>query len=149
MKYVCVVPQAFIDQREKNVRNYNSNGRSIGQVRENCDMEFAEYSLSNMFATASRHKIHEAPEYDTDHPELGRCEFKSISVGGTVTVKEWCLQQEFDHYVIWKFVSKLPGALVAGDEVEFVVTETTPKAEFEKKLKPSKYGEKSWYAWCT
>lgn len=135
--YTTKVTSEFISYRNSRVRKFNPNGRNMETRLQNADCEFAEFYLTKPY-TCSQHTSANKPQYDTIHPTLGRCEWKCVTKD-TATMKEWCLKQDFDTFIFWRFVDKPRDILEEGDEVTIEFISTMSKEDVLKKAESSYY----------
>jgi len=133
---ISKVTSEFISYRNSRVRKFNANGRDIVTRLFHGDCEYAEYIYTHTACTG--HVASDKPQYDTEHPQLGRCEWKCIT-NTSATMKEWCLKQDFDTFVFWKFVNKPNEVLQEGDMVTVEIVSIMSKDEALKKAKTSRY----------
>ena len=115
---------------------FNSNGRDKKTCLVHADCEFAEYAFTH--AACTGHKATNKPQYDTEHPILGRCEWKCVT-NKSATMKEWCLKQDFDTFVFWRFLEKPNEILKAGDDVRVEIISKMSKEDVLKKSRTSYY----------
>ena len=119
MKFKYKITKEFIEYRNKrkelfeksNKRRKDNRTETIKLMHADC--ELLEYVVCEM----KLHKNANTSKFDTISEIYNRCEFKCTGDSGTVTLKPFCLEQDFDHFVIWEFVTPHDRPLVEGDEV--------------------------------
>jgi hypothetical protein len=103
------------------------------------DCEFLEFSLARDKTTG--HIAAERAQFDTFHPDLGRCEFKCINACNRVTIGDFTSLQDFDTFIFWRFVKPREFLLYLGDgPIEMEICHIIPRQEGLKMCKPSKFG---------
>jgi len=142
--YTSKVNDDFITRRDYLANDrYNSASRgkrTLEQVMIHCDCEYAEHHMSSLYETG--HTLVPQYEYDTNHPEYGRCEFKHVPKSGNVYISKWCQKQEFDTFVFWRYRNRDWGKpLSAGDIVTYEILEYKPKDEVISNIKNEVYYE--------
>lgn len=143
ISYTSKVTDTFIARRDYLANNrYNSpqrGNRTLNQVMVNCDCEYAEHHISTLDLG---HTLQPHLEYDTNHVEYGRCEFKHVPKSGMVYISKWCQAQDFDTFVFWRFVQRdWSRPLIDGDIVTYKILEYKSKEEVVAKIKNEVYYE--------
>lgn len=147
MKFTYTVTQEFIDFRNARKELFEQSNRRRKDTRSeyqkimNADCELLEYVMCEQ----GLHENAERPQFDTFDSEGNRCEFKCANSNGFVTIKQYCLLQSFDNFVIWRFNSQRDTPLVCGEEVEMEILEITKKNAFLERARPSKYKEGDYF----
>ena len=150
MKFKYKITKEFIEYRNKrkelfeksNKRRKDNRTETIKLMHADC--ELLEYVVCEM----KLHKNANTSKFDTISEIYNRCEFKCTGDSGTVTLKPFCLEQDFDHFVIWEFVTPHDRPLVEGDEVEMRILEITPRLEFLARSRVSKYNQNDYYVFA-
>jgi hypothetical protein len=143
ISYTSKVNADFIARRDYLANNrYNSpqrGNRTLNQVMVNCDCEYAEHHISTLDLG---HILQPHIEYDTNHAEHGRCEFKHVPKSGMVYISKWCQAQDFDTFVFWRFVQRdWSRPLIDGDMVTYKILEYKSKEEVVANIKNEVYYE--------
>jgi len=109
----------------------------------NADCELLEYVLCEL----NLHTDADSMEFDTFDEDKKRTEVKCISEGGSVTLKKWTLDQYFDMYLFFKFVTPHNQPFKAGDKTRMQIVERSHKEIVEDRAQRSQYYEKDKYVW--
>lgn len=147
MKFTYTVTPEFIEYRNSRKELFEKTNKRRKDKRSeykkimHADCELLEYVLCEL----GLHTNANRSQFDTFDEEGNRCEFKCASSNGFVTVKGFCMLQDFDNFVVWQFNSQRNAPLVAGEEVEMEILEITPRNKFLERARPSKHDENDYY----
>ena len=124
--YTSKVNEEFILRRDYLVFNSNRRARTLHQHMIHADCEYAEHHVTTL--TETGHKLNPGFEWDTNHDEYGRCEFKHVPKSRRVYISKWCQQQEFDTFVFWRFIKRnWDKPLQEGDIITYEIFDYIPK----------------------
>jgi len=129
------ITKEFIDFRNERANEFKSNGRDKRTKLIHADCELAEVLVSHLGLQEKSN----VPNYDTISEKLGKCEYKCINNSGNVTIKYWCSIQNFEHFILWKFVEPHDEPLKEGDEGSIQICEIIPKKELIERAQISQY----------
>lgn len=138
--YTAKVTEEFIMRRDYLVFNSNRRARTLHQHMMHADCEWAEHHVTTLYETG--HKLHNDFAYDTKHDIYGRCEFKHTPKSGRIYISKWCQEQDFDHFVFWRFVNRdWSKPLAVGDIVTYEIYDYIPKETVLSNMKDEVYYE--------
>ena len=140
-----VIDQEWIDRREMRAKLFNANGRTWQEQLVDADCELLEYVLCKL----GLHTDAKRPQFDTfDETFMKfRTEVKCISKGGSVTLKPYTLDQDFDMYLFFEFLTDHSRPYEIGTNVKMRIVERGPKKDIERRSQRSKYPNGGRYVW--
>ena len=129
------ITKEFINFRNERANKFKSNGRNRRTQLIHADCELAEVLVSHLGLQEKSN----VPNYDTISEKLGKCEYKCINNSGNVTIKYWCSNQNFKHFILWKFLNLHDEPLKEGDEGSIQICEIVSKKDLMNRAQISQY----------
>ena len=144
-QFSATVSRAFTERRDRRIQLFNANGRTWQEQLVDADCELLEYVLCKL----GLHTDAKRPQFDTfDETFMKfRTEVKSISKGGSVTLKQYTLDQDFDMYLFFEFLTDHSRPYEIGTNVKMRIVERGPKKDIERRSQRSKYPNGGRYVW--
>ena len=141
-QFNITITNSFIQRRNERMNLFAPNNRTEIQRLLNADCELLEWYLCQ--DSNSQHIDANRPQFDTFHPEYGRCEFKNAA-NNSITIKPFCAKQSFDTFIVWKFTTPHHQPLQEGDKVQCEIIEITNKSDMMQRARPSKFNKNDLY----